>query len=272
MFVWFAERSWRQVKRSRTLARNGWLAMFAVPLALSMLPWTKMLELEHLDAKTKAEVTGMLGLQLGMGLFLLIAPKAIALFPGAIRSSMSLKTLLPEHAAPGWVAAIVGPLYAVFLVVAITILNQLTGDFVLVGGIVCLMASPLVVVWRAKAMLRSHTPMEAATLVRETRRLSGTFSLLGIALFATWILRLDAFSVADAIEFLFAMIGNLVLITVVGSDFVLALLCFGYRQSEEFHGTPMAADLDAKYASLARAGLTELPARTVQQDGDSGSA
>ena len=81
------------------------------------------------------------------------------------------QTLLPEHAAPGWVAAIVGPLYAVFLVVMITILNQMTGNLVLVAGIVCLMIAPLVLVRAARELLR-RSSSRAASCRRRWRRSS----------------------------------------------------------------------------------------------------
>ncbi|MBK8979595.1 MAG: hypothetical protein IPM29_27145 [Planctomycetes bacterium] len=111
------------------------------------------------------------GPQLGIGLWLHVVPKATGLLPGTIRSSMTLETLLPEHAAPGWVAAIIGLLYAEFLVAMTTILDQMTGDLVRLDAIGCLMASPCV--------------------------------------------QLDAFSVGDAITFVFSMLGNVMLLTAV---------------------------------------------------------
>ncbi|MFO1051117.1 MAG: hypothetical protein U1F36_02740 [Planctomycetota bacterium] len=258
IFVAFAARAWLNIRKSRKLARRGWLIMFATPLGLALLPWAKMLELGHLGAAEAKALAVAVGLQLGIGLFLHVAPKAIALFPGTIRSSMTLKTLLPEHAAPGWVAAIIGPLYAVFLVAMITILNQMTGDFVLLGAIGCLMASPCVLLYRGRDLLRSHTPEEATTLVKGVRRTSGLFSIAGIALFAWWIIQLDAFSVGDAITFVFSMLGNVMLLTVVVSDFVLALLNVGYRQTIAFHASPLSPELTRKYDALTVAGITEI--------------
>jgi hypothetical protein len=256
-----AARAWVDVQRSRVLARRGWLIMFLTPLVLAALPWTRLLDFGHLPPEQRKLVSLALGLHLGISLFLQIAPKAIALFPCTIRSAMTLKTLLPEHAAPGWVAAIVGPLYAVFLVAMITILNQMSGNFVLVGGIACLMISPLVLVRSARDLLRPHTADESATLVRRTRHASELFNLAGFALFAVWIVQLDQFSFGDALHFLLLMAGNLTLLTVVGADFVLALLHRGFQQSQAFQGTELAAALAKKFESLSAAGLTEVRGR-----------
>jgi hypothetical protein len=257
--VAFAMLRWTDLPRSRLLARSGWLVMFLTPLAIAVVPWPRVVGGGGDAAARAAQVA--LGLQLGIGLFLHIAPNAIALFVGASRSAMTLKTLLPEHPAPGWMAAIVGPLYAVFLVAMIAILNQVTGNLLLVAGVVCLMISPLLLVRRARDLLRPHTNEEAAAIVRQLRNVAALCNAAGVVLFAIWIVGLETFSVLNAIEFVLAMAGSVTLLTVVGADVVLALLYRGFQQAQQFQGSALADALARKFEPFAAVGLTELRSR-----------
>ena len=45
-----------------------------------------------------------------------------------IRSSMTLKTLVPESPMTGWAAALVAPLYSIFLLVVFALVNQAYGN------------------------------------------------------------------------------------------------------------------------------------------------
>ena len=101
--------SWADPRKSRKWSRAAWLVVFVTPFALTILPLTSIMDFSHLkehgDAAIK-QVKQIFGAGFAMMVFMMIGPKAIALFPGIIRSSMSLKTLLPESGTPGWVMCI----------------------------------------------------------------------------------------------------------------------------------------------------------------------
>lgn len=256
LVCWAAVR-WLDVRQSRRLARVGWLVMFAVPMLLALMPWARMMEFPNMDASQREMVSATIGLALGMSFFVIVAPKAVALFPGAIRASLTLKTLLPENPMPGWVAALIAPLYSVFLLVIIVTINQLQGDFLLVIGVVLLMLGPLVNVRRARDLLRAHTPEEAGRLVADVRRTSGTFAVLGLVFLVAFIVKAELFSVGDAIGFVFAMVGSVLLLTLVSADFFVALLHANHTQAKEFLASDLAGRLDARFDELAGSGLAD---------------
>jgi len=257
--VVIAAKKWQSVSLSRKWSRIGWLIMFGVPMLVLMLPITSLMSFDHIQDKALREAQKMgMGTVFALGAFITIAPKAIALFPGIIRSSMSLKTLIPESATPGWIAAIMAPFYAIFLVLIVSVINQIHGDLLLVGGLVCFMIGPLVYVWKGEDMVRPHTPQETTTIVAGVRKQAALFTVIGTILLSIFILRLPMFSATDAIEFMAGVVGNVLLMTVVAADLILALLYLSYRQNRAFAGTELEASLDQKFQSLAEVGFTQI--------------
>jgi len=259
VMVVIAAMRWRSVRTSRKWSRIGWLVMFGAPMLLLMLPVTSMMNFDHIPDEQMREARKMMvGGNFAVMAFIVIAPKAIALFPGIIRSSMSLKTLVPESAAPGWIAAIMAPFYAVFLVLIVSVINQVHGDLLLVSGLACYMIGPLVFVWKAESMVRPHTAQETTTIVSSVRRQASLFTVIGTVLLAIFLVRLPMFSVMDALSFMAGVVGNVLLMTVVAADLILALLYYGYKQNRAFAGTELEASLDQKFNALAEVGFTRI--------------
>lgn len=258
ILVVIAARSWKSVRSSRTLSRWGWAVMFVAPFLVSFLPITALMDFGHIPAESRDMQRQMLGMVFALSVFMTIAPKAIALFPGIIRSAISLKTLVPESAAPGWVAALMAPLYAIFLLTLVSVINQARGDIFLVGGVLCYMVGPLIYLLRAKHMVRPHSPEEATTVVRGARRQAAIFTVVGTVSLSIFVIRMPGLSWGDALGFIIGVGGNVLLMTVVASDLVLALLYQGYRQGRNFAGSDHEARLEERFAALAQVGFTSL--------------
>lgn len=258
-----AARQWKSVRSSRRWSRAAWLVMFGVPFLVSFLPITAMMDFSHIseNVQEQEQARMMLGASFALGVFMTIAPKAIALFPGIIRSCISLKTLVPESAVPGWIAALTAPVYAVFLLTLVSVMNQMQGDMMLVAGVLCFMAGPLIYVWKAEEVVRPHTPEETTTLLHGARQKASAFTLAGIALTGMFVVELPNMTWQDALSFMAGIVGNVLLMTVVAADLIVALLYHGYRQSREFAGSELEARLDEKYRALSEVGFTTLRGR-----------
>ncbi len=259
VFLVLAARSWKSIRVSRLLSRIGWGVMFVTPFVVYFFPITALMDFKHVaDRAMRDQQRTAMGTMFALGVFMTIAPKAIALFPGIIRASIGLKTLVPESASPGWAAAIMAPLYAIFLLTMVSVVNQAQGDVFLILGVICYMIGPMVYLVFAKRMVRPHTAEETSTIVRPLRHLAGGFTLAGTLLVAIFVLRLPQLSFGDALGFLVGVGGNLLLMTVVASDLILALLYQSYRQARAFAGTTLEASLDIKFAALSQVGFTSL--------------
>ena len=95
-----AARKWVDLRKSRSLARFAWLLQFVGPFLIFLIPLSLFVD----DRRILA--------QLGLGAVLVLAPKIFGLFPGLIRCSLTVKTLLPETSTPGWLGIIIAPTYS----------------------------------------------------------------------------------------------------------------------------------------------------------------
>ncbi len=121
---------WTDYRQQRRLLTFGWLAFFFVPFVLYLYPLRT----------TMANGDGKDGVGLGMVFtvqtLLVLAPRALALLPGVMRSSLVTKYLFPNSPAPGWVLVAVAPLFGLFTLVVLVVPYQLSGSgfFVLALG------------------------------------------------------------------------------------------------------------------------------------------
>lgn len=198
-----------------------------------------------------------LGGMFALGFFMIVGPKAISLFAGILRSSMTLKTLLPEAVTPGWGAVLVAPLYSLFLVVITTIIVQIQGNIWLVLGMICLMASPMVYVFNARHLLQPQSPDDMTRILRRLRTMALILNALGLIFIIVFVAVVGMFGFWEAVKFFLGILSSFMALTVVASDFMLALIWKGYEQARQFQGTPFQRDLDAKFDALSTVGLTK---------------
>ncbi|MFP4353812.1 MAG: hypothetical protein ACLFUJ_01720 [Phycisphaerae bacterium] len=253
---------WPRVRLSRLLARIGWLVMFLAPLVLYVIPIASMVEIQSRAqdpiTTAMAEVSNMI-FRLGIAGFVLakVGPRWLALMPGIIRSSMTLKTLLPEARGPGWTAVLLAPLFSMLLLILLAVINQLQGSALLILGMICLMLSPLVFVVRARALVRPCRPEDVAAAVVWPRRIAFAIAALGFLLLLIW--GFMTLSAGDVIAFAISTIGSVLLMMVVGADFILPLLRSSQESTKQFVASPLCDALDQRCDQLADVLETRVP-------------
>lgn len=256
---WAAYR-WFDVRTSRRYARLAWMTTFLVPAIFFVVPIGKLLDLPGREA-------AIFGGMMSFGVFLSFAPKVVGLFPGMLRACLTLKTLLPESAIPGWMAVLVSPIYSLFFLIALMTSVHLNGSFRLSIGFLLLTLAPLVYVFRSRDLARSHDETTGRRLVRHLRRTALVTTLVGLVLLIwqmlLWI-DLGSISLLDIVSVATAVLSSVLLLTVVGADVILALLHQAFMQSREFDGTQSQTDLEAKLVALAAVGLADLAAGEVE--------
>jgi hypothetical protein len=180
-----------------------------------------------------------------------VAPKVLAVFPGFMRAAMTVKTLVHESAVPGYVAVLCAPVYAVFLVVVFSAVNQFRGDLKLMLGLGCLIAGAMVYAVRARELMRSHTAEEAVAAIRRVRRTAAAFNVAGVVLLAWFLVSMLELGVLDVLGFFATALGGLLLMMVVAADFLLVLISREHEQAHRFHASPLAAEFERKLAELS---------------------
>jgi hypothetical protein len=257
---------WRRVRRSRSLARWGWLAALVLPLLVSVWPWAQSLDFSHLDlndgfggvVQNGKLAKQQVALALAGLLMATLVPKLIALFPGIMRSSMALKTLLPEAAAPGWLTVVFAPFLAGFLLLVLSFLSQAQGSWLLLAAMLLLGAAPLLYVRRAADLVRPHTAEEVGTVIGPIRRLAGLTNALGVVLLVWYVFDFDDLSWATAVHMLLEAAGGILLTMLVITDITLALLAFSQRQGAAFQQSALRPLYEQRLQALAGSGLTDV--------------
>jgi len=245
---------WASIPSSKAYALIAWLVQFAGPFLVLLLPLSLFVSNQ------------MVLLSLGLISLKTLAPKVFGLFPGIIRCSLSLKTLLPESPIPGWLCMVVAPLYALFLVLAA--IAALQTSFVILGaGLLLIAVGTGMVLARSWGLLAPSNQEDASRYVGKSRKLQSLLQGAGIGLIAFQLLRqadLQWEWINSVLVFTFSFLGNVTLLTVVMSDFLLCMIHEGQKQSEAFAGTGFAADYRNRLGQLADCGLTDLQAEELK--------
>ena len=149
---------WASIPSSKAYALIAWLVQFAGPFLVLLLPLSLFVSNQ------------MVLLSLGLISLKTLAPKVFGLFPGIIRCSLSLKTLLPESPIPGWLCMVVAPLYALFLVLAA--IAALQTSFVILGaGLLLIAVGTGMVLARSWGLLAPSNQEDASRYVGKSRKL-----------------------------------------------------------------------------------------------------
>lgn len=253
--VWAALR-WTQVRSSKLIARGAWALQFIGPILVFSIPYLSLMDLNEM---ARMQMAGMLAI---IALFS-IGPKVFGLFPGILRGSLTLKTLLPESSSAGWVGIIIAPLYALFYAVVFVLTVQISQSVLLAGGFALLTLAPLVYVWRAKSIMMPADSETAHRNVSAARLQSIIATAAGVGLIVLYVLinikelRINLF---DLLVFLTGLFANVLLLTVVITDLTLGLLNEAFLQATNFGGSPLRTSLKNRFEQLTAAGLTEVSA------------
>lgn len=261
VLIILAARSWHNLLRSRNLSRIAWLVLLLFPMVLGLIPARMLMDFSQIqNPEMEKQMMMVMGLAFGLTYLTILGPRVIAIFPGAIRSAMELKVLVPQSPAAGWLVAICAPVYALIMFIVTIVLNQVGANLGMMLGMLAICAAPLVYIVRAKDVLRPHDTAELGPLVQRARLFSAIFNTVGIILVGTNILEMEQLQLKahTVISFVVGVLGSMWLLTVVAADLIIALFRLEYNQSKSFHDSNLEQDLAENLNVLDRAGLTSL--------------
>jgi len=259
VFVFKAGLGWAQVKRTRSLARLAWFFLFVVPILLALIPATKLMGSDHFSSYGESQ---MFGLMWGSIMVLTIAPSVLGLFPAIIRSSLTIKTLLPESPMPGWVAAIVAPFYALFFLLILVVAIQVD-QLLLSLSMLCFTLAPVFVLINTDRLVQPSREADAMKTVLAVRRKTVVAVVVGLVAALLWFLKhmeswdLDFLSV---VAFVGKLLASFLILTVVTSDFLLGMFKAAHDRECLMRTEGMVDALGQRFTDLDTLGLTELRA------------
>lgn len=199
-------RGWRRPDAGARLLCGAWLAAFLLPLVQALVPEGALYhvdpvtvapatlvaaeaaaalddDLADVDVQAKAQALQNLTMKLVFSgaTFLMLLPALISLLPGAMNGCLRVKSLLPAAQMPGWLLVAVAPVFLLFWLVMLVLVNPATESALLVAGIVLWAGSPLLYTLQGRVFVQSQTGPHGLARIAKAKRNVALVGLTGIA-------------------------------------------------------------------------------------------
>lgn len=206
-------RGWCRPDAGARLLLGAWLAAFLLPLAHALIPEEALYHVEPLEvapmtlaaaeaaaaldedlddvdveAKTQALQSLTMKLVFSGGAFLMLLPALISLIPGAMNGCLRMKSLFPAAQMPGWLLIAVAPVFLLFWLVMLVLVNPAAESALLVVGIVLWAGSPLLYVLHGRVFVQSQTGPEGLARITKAKRKVAVVGIAGIACLLAFLL------------------------------------------------------------------------------------
>ena len=178
--------TWHRLRLSGRLLLTGWAISMIAPLVVAVLP------LEWLLASSFEEVVGLdensARIVISVQYAILLLPSLLSLPSGLVRGATRVKTMLPASTIAGWVLVIMAPVYAVFFVLALILVEHLAGSTALLIGITLLALTPFVHLASAKLYVMPLSTERDVRRLDWVQRWAGVVGLTGLTMIVIWAL------------------------------------------------------------------------------------
>ncbi len=238
VFCWIC---WRQLKRwahwrsQRKWLFWGWVLFMATPFVVFLYPLRSVLvdTVSNPIETLRAFGVGGTGRRLYMPFvfsmiaMLQLAPKAISLMPGLIRSSLVIKLLFPGSSAPGWIIVMAAPLYALLAYVILVIPYQVTGSGWFIAGVLGVIAGQALLARAGFALAQPLSEEEALIHIKRVRRYYVTVMVVSAVLIVIALGSLvNQLNLrwADVVTAVLKFETNVLILTMIGADLVITNL------------------------------------------------
>ena len=238
LFCWIC---WRQLKRwahwrsQRKWLFWGWVVFMATPFVVFLYPLRAVLldTVSNPVETLRAFGVGGTGRRLYMPFvfsmiaMLQLAPKAISLMPGLIRSSLVIKLLFPGSSAPGWIIVMAAPLYALLAYVILVIPYQVTGSGWFIAGVLGVIAGQAVLARAGFGLAQPLSEAEALVHIKRVRFYYVTVMFISAVLIVVALGSLVSqlnLRWADVVTAVLKFETNVLILTMIGADLVITNL------------------------------------------------
>jgi hypothetical protein len=238
--AWLLLKQWTQWKKQRRLLAVAWAVYFLAPFLVFLYPFRAM------APEGNNQVALLLGMIGSVVAFLELAPTAVSLMPGLVRSSIVSKLLFPGSSAPGWLILLTTPIYGLLIYVVLLTPYQITGNGFFIVAMVGLIGAQ---VWLGSVGFGLAKPMaqiEALAAMRKARIVYFVANLLGLVFVGVALSDLiSAFDLSpvDVAQALVSLLVKVLLLTLVVTDIML----LAFERARGIAGDERSADLHQQY-------------------------
>jgi hypothetical protein len=263
-----AARAWYRPKQSRGFLLVGFVASFLVNLLFGFVPVYWIVKLDGLPPEFRAIGREMIQAFWALAVFFTLLPVILSLLPGAIRACVRIKVLFPESIVPGWLLITLAPVYSLLLLTLFILVNQISGNFLLIAGAALIVAAPVAYLAKTGLFIRPLWTEEGWAAVERTQWAYQIILALGVGLMLLYALTgrvlghpIVAFGRPDAIigfwsfawhliKFWMDYLGRSLFITALAMDYFLLMNVSVWRNTREFEKTEAAGNYEATVEEL----------------------
>jgi hypothetical protein len=238
-------KNWAQWKRQRTIMFVAWVLYFVAPFVVYLYPFrtafdhsmfiaqaTYVLGTFKLDVDPRTYHMAI-GLAFGLQALLALGPKVISLMPGLIRASIVTKLQFPGTTAPGWLMMLAAPFYALFAYIIVLLPYQITGSWAFVIGNAGILAAQVFIGASGRRLTVPLSAAESDVRIHKSWLwyicilvVSAGFMVYGLYEFIAMV----NLGVVRIITSLLAVVSNVLLDTLIGTDAIIAAMFFFRRR------------------------------------------
>jgi hypothetical protein len=182
--------TWRDPRLSGRVLFAGWAVSMFAPLVVAMFP------LDWLVSSSLSDVTGVDSgddrtelvsrIAVSIQYAIVLLPSLLSFPSGLVRGAARVKRMLPAGTIAGWVLVIMTPVYAVFFVLALILVQHLAGNGILLVGAGLLAASPFVHLAALKLYVFPLTTDGEVRRLDRVQRLGGAVGAAGMVTILIW--------------------------------------------------------------------------------------
>jgi hypothetical protein len=251
---------WNQFKKSIRIVRSAVLLSYILPLIPALFPVEMTLNTEakdyYNDDVTQSELFSQ-KVVISLSYMLTLLPVIISFPGGALRAALRIRWLLPESMLSGWILMFSAPFYSILLCIALIVVLQAAGNFVLFLGTLFVVSAPWMYVFFRSLFVHLWTE-EKKLKVLVVQRISGALTLIGYTLIMVYMFTADVsgvgligdpdsvdpiylLSYAQAFRILVETLGRLFATTLMFSDMILPM---NLENWQEFEASKLKAETE----------------------------
>jgi hypothetical protein len=268
--AFLAARAWHRPRQSRSFLLVGFVASFLVNLLFGFVPVYWIVKLDGLPPEVSAVGREVIQAFWALLVFFTLLPVILSLLPGAIRACVRIKVLFPESIVPGWLLITLAPVYALLLLTLFILVNQMSGNLLLIAGAALIVAAPVAYLVKTGLFIRPLWTQEGWGAVERTQWAYQAILALGFGFLVLYAMTgrvlghpIVAFRRADAIigfwsfawhAFKFGLdyLGRSLFITALAMDYFLLINVSVWRNTREFEKTEAAGKYEATVEELGK--------------------
>jgi hypothetical protein len=266
-----AARSWDRPRVSRRILLIGLVVSYGATLLWGLLPIHWMIKLDESDPDLVAAGKQVVQVVGALAIFFSLLPAILSLLPGAIRACVRIKVLFPESIVSGWLLITLTPVYALLLLTLFVLINQMSGNFLLILGTALVVAAPAAYIAHTGLFIRPVWTDQGLDQVERAQWMYQIILASGFGLLMLYALtgRVLGFPIVkfgrtdgmigfwsfawNAFQFAVDYIARSLFITAIAMDYFLLVNVSVWRNMKQFEGTERAKEYEGVVEELGRA-------------------